>query len=225
MLKKKKKSLPKFLPIILLPSLKKINSYYQLSRNRSRRLFHLMHFSVFTTPKLYTFLICTYSLILPQPGTACKKTLLNATSVEFSHQQKCLYHHSLLLVMTAGPQSISNVGLTLFFVFFCLFVFLNTRSKIPYCVVVIFICLVQNNRSSCCVAVGSKSDSRGLGHCRGVGLISGLGQWIKGFDVATAAAGPRFNPWPGNFHMLQVWPGGEKKEFKTNIYLLYTASQ
>ena len=38
------------------------------------------------------------------------------------------------------------------------------------------------NWSFCRVAVGYESDSRGLGHCRGVA------QWVKGSGMATAAA-------------------------------------
>ena len=40
-----------------------------------------------------------------------------------------------------------------------------------------------------------------------MGSIPGLEKWVKGSGVATAvAAVTRFNPFPKNFHMPQVWP-------------------
>ena len=38
-------------------------------------------------------------------------------------------------------------------------------------------------------------------------------QWVK--DLALLQLWLRFNPWPGNFHMLWVWRKKKKKKRKT----------
>ena len=40
-------------------------------------------------------------------------------------------------------------------------------------------------------------------------------QWVKNLiAVARIMQRCRFNPWPENFHMLQVWPSKKKKKKK-----------
>ena len=38
----------------------------------------------------------------------------------------------------------------------------------------------------------------------GTGLIPSPAQWVK--DLVLLQLWLEFDPWPGNFHMLQVWP-------------------
>ena len=49
-----------------------------------------------------------------------------------------------------------------------------------------------------------ESDCSSLGCCRGVGSIPGPARWGK--DPVLLQLQLRFNPWPRNFHMPQVWP-------------------
>ena len=46
--------------------------------------------------------------------------------------------------------------------------------------------------------------------CGGTGLIPGLAQWVK--DTKLQQLWLRFDPWPRNIHMPQVWL--KKKHFK-----------
>ena len=61
-------------------------------------------------------------------------------------------------------------------------------------------------------------------HCLwgGSGSTPGLVQWVKDLVLLQlwrrSQLGLGFDPWPGNFHMLQVWPGKKKKK-KKRTYL------
>ena len=49
--------------------------------------------------------------------------------------------------------------------------------------------------------------------CDSTGLIPGLVQWAKDLALAQLQGSLqlqlRFSPWPGNFHMLRMWPKTE----------------
>lgn len=45
--------------------------------------------------------------------------------------------------------------------------------------------------------------------CGTSGSIPAPGQWVK--KLALPQQWLRFDPWPGNFHMLWGWPGKKKK--------------
>ena len=80
---------------------------------------------------------------------------------------------------------------------------------------------VLKTGSSYCGSVGQEPDSI----CEDLGSIPGLTQWVKDPALAQVVAWNlhgcgcgvgrqlqlRFNPRPGNFHMLQVQPQKEKK--------------
>ena len=51
--------------------------------------------------------------------------------------------------------------------------------------------------------------------CGGVGLIPGLPQWVE--DLVLPQLWLGFNPWPRNFHMLQMQPKKERREVFADV--------
>ena len=47
-----------------------------------------------------------------------------------------------------------------------------------------------------------ESDCSSLGHCRALGSIPGLAQWVKGLVLLYLRL--RFDPWPRSFHMNKI---------------------